>query len=120
MEYFSFTTFENVVSIKSYDFLNLVGRKQFILPLSSQSGEDRITKVMAAHERPAASSLDESCHVLRDRDTPELSTGDMSSINPHHWPAFEPSPYVTAERSETAGARNFRGLLSVLRNDESK
>jgi hypothetical protein len=75
---------------------------------------------MAAHECPAASSFDVSCHVMRDSDTPELSTGDTSSISPHRWPAFEPSPYVSAEQSDTVGARNFGGLLTALRNDESR
>jgi hypothetical protein len=52
----------------------------------------------ASDEFPATSRLDGPCDILRKRDTIELSPGDIILIEPHDWPAFEPSQYVTIER----------------------
>jgi hypothetical protein len=70
-----------------------------------------VTKGMTRHEFPAASGLDGSYDVLRDRDTPELSAGDTILVDTHPWLAFERSQYVTVERSETVAVRNFGGTF---------
>jgi hypothetical protein len=60
--------------------------------------------------------VDESCDVLRERGTPELSAGDSPKIDPYSWRVFDLSQYVTVERSETAGMRNFGGTFEFPEN----
>jgi hypothetical protein len=70
---------------------------------------------MTSHEFPALRGFDAPCDVLWDRDSPEISAGDTTLLDPHRWPAFDPSQYVTLGRCQISD-----GVLSVLRNDESR
>jgi hypothetical protein len=63
---------------------------------------------------PAASHLDGPCDILRNRDTSEFSSGDIILIGPRSWLAFEPSQYVTIERSVTIRMRDFGGTFQCL------
>jgi hypothetical protein len=62
-------------------------------------------------EFSAASRLDGRCDILRNRDTVELSPSDIIMIEPDSWPAFEPSQYMTIERSVTIRVRDFGGTF---------
>jgi hypothetical protein len=62
---------------------------------------------------PAASYRDGSYDIPGSRDPPELSACDTTEIDPHRWPAFDPSQDPIVGRSVTVKVRDFGSDFEV-------